>query len=166
VEPPPADAYSSSAAKAETPSSIFESIFDPDKLVPVVLPESPAAPQPSSYDSDSPSQTQSTPRAEINRPQAEPRADAVGPYSPAVVDAGKMTPVTFGPPKSAKPAAAASKKKAASKQVPDDDILEPAVAKPSAMKSNTVRPDAVKPAAAKPPVTAKYHLPEPPIPLP
>src|SRR5690606_19444440 len=44
VEPPPPDAYQGSSGSAVTPGSIFETIFDPDKLVPVVLPDAPEAP--------------------------------------------------------------------------------------------------------------------------
>jgi hypothetical protein len=149
VDPPPPDAYTAPSDETATPGSIFESIFDPNKLVPVILPEAPAAPQaatgdePARIDAASPVVTQIS-------------TDA---FAAPVVETGPMTPVTFGPAKNEKPANTAgpakpAKKKTAAKPVDDVDRPSP------------VEPAATKPAAVRPPVAAKYHLPQPPIPLP
>jgi hypothetical protein len=150
VDPPPADAFAAPRTEAATPGSVFESLFDPNKLVPVVFPETPAAPQAATGDEPA--------RAVAPSPGS---TDA-GVFAPPVVDTGRMTPVTFGPAKTEKPATPVSplKKKAAAKPLDDVDdnrsSVEPAAAKPAE----------AKPAGVRPPVAAKYHLPQPPIPLP
>jgi len=150
VDPPPSDAFTAPPGADATPGSIFESLFDPNKLVPVVFPETPAAPQTST--GDEPARGGAT----VPSSNAMPSSTNAGVYAPPVVDTGKMTPVTFGPATTEKPATPVSplKKKTAAKPLSDVD------------DRNSAEPTAAKPAAPRPPVTAKYHFPQPPIPIP
>jgi hypothetical protein len=183
---PAADGGAIPAQAGATPGSVFESIFDPSKLVPVVFPDPPAAPPATT--GDAPSRNNILPRDDgpvrddAAAPAVELRPSRNDLSTSAPIDAGKMTPVTFGPAKVEKPANP-TKKKAAAKPLRDDhddrdDIdarhgeadlpasLKSDAAKSAGRRPDVASPDAVKPAGVKPPVTAKYHLPEPPIPLP
>jgi len=168
--PPPADGYTLPADATATPGSIFETIFDPDKLVPVVLPAAPEAPPATTGDA---MQRDVAPRqagAATIAPAVMPQSTDGAAFDPPVVDTGKMTPVTFGPPKKDPPAnpAKPTKKKAAAPSgtapVGEVDARRTSGREPS--EPSAAKPPAVRPAEVKPPITTKYHLPQPPIPLP